>query len=104
MYVPVATLSLSFFILFVQETCNLNIENFTNGFTPLHLAAQRGYCRIIEALVGYGADVNASAGDGQTVLHLIFSHKDMQPPSEDTPEFAKVLWLVGRECIGGMEW
>lgn len=58
--------------------------------TPLHLAAQRGYSRIIEALVGYGVDVNATAGDGQTVLHLILSLKGMWPPTEDTPELAKV--------------
>lgn len=73
--------------------CNLDIENFTSSLTPLYLAAQRGYSRIIEALVGYGADVNAKGADGQTVLHLIFSLKTMEPPTEDTPEFAKVLLL-----------
>ena len=78
-------------ILFAQQTCNLNIVNFNNGFTPLHLASQRGYCRIIEALIGYGVDVNAAASDGQTVLHLIMSLKDMRPPCEETPEFKKVM-------------
>ena len=77
-------------MLLLQETCNIDIQNFTNNFTPLHLAGQRGYARVIEALIGYGADVNATASDGQTVLHLIMSLKDMQAPTEDTPELQKV--------------
>ena len=73
----------------MQESCDINASNFSNSLTPLHLAAQRGYSRIIEALVGYGADINATAGDGQTILHLILTLKGMQPPSQDAPEFLK---------------
>jgi ankyrin repeat protein len=76
-------------LFFPQESCDINASNFTNSLTPLHLAAQRGYSRIIEALIGYGADLSATAGDGQTPLHLILTLKSMQPPSQDAPEFAK---------------
>ena len=75
---------------FMQKDCNVNACNFSNSFTPLHLAAQRGYSRIIESLVGYGADVNATAGDGQTALHLVLTLKSMRQASQDTPEFEKV--------------
>lgn len=59
--------------------------------TPLHLAAQRGYCRIVECLVGYGADVNMLSNEGDTVMHFIVANKNMQPPSSSTPQIQKVI-------------
>ena len=89
---------------FTQESCDINASNFSNNLTPLHLAAQRGYSRIIEALIGYGVDLNATAGDGQTPLHLILTLKSMQQPNQDTPEFAKARMIcinVQRATISG---
>ena len=58
----------------------------------MHIATQRGYSRILEYLVGYGADVNVADNNGNTTLHVITTNKDMMPPSPDgqTPELEKV--------------
>ena len=45
--------------------------------TPLHLAAQRGYSRIIECLVGLGAAVNAKDSNNNTALHLVLSQSEL---------------------------
>ena len=58
------------------------------GGTALHVAAQEGYSEIIESLLVSGADINASANDGETplitaaahgkleALRIILQHKD----------------------------
>jgi hypothetical protein len=38
--------------------------------TPLHMAAQRDYIQVVQWLVEHGADVNATAYNGFTPLHL----------------------------------
>jgi len=46
-------------------------EEFASGWlTPLMLAAREGNVELARILVGAGADVNASAGDGKTALAL----------------------------------
>ena len=45
--------------------------------TPLHLAAQRGYSRIIECLVGLGAAVNSKDSNNNTALHLVLSQSEL---------------------------
>ena len=62
-----------------------------NGrLSPLHIAVHEGHVQSIERLVGFGADVNAIAGDGSTPLHLAFGKKNMNPPDKDTPFLLKV--------------
>ena len=59
--------------------------------TPLHCAAIEGYGTIIEALVGYGADINATDLEGNTAMHIILIKKNGKPPSEElTPQIVKV--------------
>ena len=59
--------------------------------TPLHCAAIEGYGAVIEALVGYGADLNAVDLQGSTALHIILIKKNGKPPSEElTPQMIKV--------------
>ena len=47
-------------------------QTATDGYTPLHEAASRGYQSIVELLIEQGADVNAHAvgADGQVVTPL----------------------------------
>uniref|UniRef100_A0A8C4SB91 Fibronectin type III and ankyrin repeat domains 1 n=1 Tax=Erpetoichthys calabaricus TaxID=27687 RepID=A0A8C4SB91_ERPCA len=40
------------------------------GFTPLMVAAQKGYSRLVNILVEYGADINLKNGSGKTCLML----------------------------------
>ena len=41
----------------------------TDGWTPLHLSAQKGHLEVARALIEAGADVNAKKNDGWTPLH-----------------------------------
>ena len=47
--------------------------------TPLHMAIMRGKSRIVEHLVGYGADLNAVDSDEDTPLHLVLKAVDDTP-------------------------
>lgn len=38
--------------------------------TPLHLAAQEGHAEIVEALISYGADIDARDSNGRTPLFM----------------------------------
>ena len=59
--------------------------------TPLHCASIEGYGTIIEALVGYGADLNATDMEDNTALHILLIKKVGKPPNEDlTPQIMKV--------------
>ena len=72
--------------------------------TPLHMAIMRGKSRIVEHLVGYGADLNAVDSDEDTPLHLVLKAVDdtplrlvlgrdeMDAPSDETPELMKVFY------------
>ena len=69
--------------------------------TPLHLAAQRGYSRIVECLVGYGANVNTSNMDGMSILHVVITVQEMNLPTEFTPELMRVrpvLMFITTAC------
>ena len=77
------------FFLF-QPTVDINMKN-NRTHTPLHCSSIEGYGTIIEALVGYGADLNATDLEGNTVLHIILIKKNGKPPSEElTPQIMKV--------------
>ena len=50
--------------------------------TPLLLAVAQGHTKLIEILVGYGADVDASDEDGDTGLHIaLMRHNVSKGPS-----------------------
>ena len=54
--------------------------------TPLHLAAQEGYTRVIERLIGYGADPNMTDVSGNTPLSDVIRNRGIiKTPSEDSP-------------------
>ena len=49
-----------------------------------------GDIKIVERLVGFGADVNNPAERGITPLHLALGRDTMQQPSDGTPQIMKV--------------
>ena len=50
----------------------------------------KDHSRLVELLIGHGADPTITDGDGSTILHLALDNDDLQPPSEATPELNKV--------------
>ena len=70
----------------MQHSCNLNLRSRSETLTPLHIAVHEGYSIIVERLVGYGADLNAVTSDGNTVLHLVISRKNMKAPCARTSQ------------------
>ena len=60
------------------------------GHTPLHGAIMKDQSRLVELLVGYGADPSAAEGDGMTALHLTLDNDDLHPPSDHTPQLTQV--------------
>ena len=60
------------------------------GHTPLHGAVMKDHSRMVELLVGYGADPSITQGDGETALHMTMDNEDLNPPSDVTVELSKV--------------
>ncbi len=77
-------------LLLLQESCDLNAVNEIAGHTALHLAAQKGNSRIVEVLVGFGANVNKSDGEGILPIHRAYLTTDITPLDEFTPQLKKV--------------
>ena len=74
----------------LQTTCNLNAKNNLKQLTPLRLAVEREHSRILEVLVGYGADLNMACSDGHTPLHVVTTNKDMKKPTPQTQQLQRV--------------
>ena len=62
------------------------------GHTPLHGALMKNHSRLVELLIGYGADPTIADGDNDTSLHVALSNENMEHPSDDTPELNKVVY------------
>ena len=69
------------------------------GNTPLHGAIAKDQSRLVELLVGYGADPAIADNDGQTSLHLALDNADFHQPSENTPELCKVFLTLFTETL-----
>ena len=78
----------------LQNTCNLNAKNLVQT-TSLRLAVEREHSRIVEVLVGYGADVNMACSDGHTPLHVVTTNKDMKKPTLQTQQLQRVRMKEG---------
>ena len=53
-----------------QPSCDINAKTFVNR-TPLHEAVIKGDARIVELLVGHGADLDIQDHEMATPLHII---------------------------------
>ena len=54
----------------------VSIRGGRDGFTPLHVAAFKGYTDVVRLLLNNGADINAVAIGGKTPLHLAHEGKN----------------------------
>jgi cytohesin len=61
-------------ILLANKSCNPDYV-FENGWTAMHIAAQRGDAEIVGLLVARGANVNAVTGFGTTPTHAAANEK-----------------------------
>jgi ankyrin repeat protein len=68
------------------------------GHTPLHGAIMKDQSKMVELLIGYGADPSITDGAGTTPVHRALGNEDLEPPSDCTPELNKV-----RELLAGMQ-
>lgn len=73
----------------LQPNCDINAKD-DSGLTALHIAVHEGHTKMVERLVGYGADLNCTTEEGNTPLHLTLGRNTMLPPSHLTPEIMKV--------------
>jgi len=57
------------------------------------VAVIAGFPKVVEQLVGYGADLNTANADGETVLHMLLAEGpelNMRPVSGDMTQLKKV--------------
>lgn len=61
----------------VYELLNMDakVNFFEQGFTPLHLAVERGYPDIVRMLVNSGADIEAQNAEGKTPVEVALDRK-----------------------------
>ena len=67
----------------------MNIKSL-KGHTALHGAIISGGLKIIEKLVGLGANVSAQDNDGDSPLHLIRHSKAEEEVTDQSPQMMKV--------------
>jgi len=60
------------------------------GQTALIISVHQGYTRVVEKLVGFGADLNIADADGDTALHLAMVRETIATITSDTPETSRV--------------
>ncbi|WP_163373120.1 ankyrin repeat domain-containing protein [Endozoicomonas acroporae] len=56
-------------LFFLTHRWDVNTANW-DGYTPLHFAAENNSVRCLEALLGAGANINATDSKGLTALHF----------------------------------
>jgi len=73
----------------------------------LWVAVYAGFPKVVEQLVGYGADLNAANEDGERVLHMLLAgcpQLNMRPVSGDMTQLKKVqseeaYFIVGQYVL-----
>jgi diazepam-binding inhibitor (GABA receptor modulating acyl-CoA-binding protein) len=78
-----------------------NIRSSSNNLTPLHYASDRGFVKIIEALLPYVADINAQDEDGNTpvMTAAISSYKEAVSLLIDNNADISIKNTDGENCI-----
>ena len=62
-----------------------------SGHTPLQGALMGDHSRMVELLVGYGADPTIADNDNNTPLHVALGNEDLHPPSDITLQLNEVI-------------
>lgn len=57
-------------VFLIRNGCDLDSPKQTNRVTPMHLCCQIGLARVLQALIDYGANVNALDSNNKTPLHI----------------------------------
>ena len=73
----------------LQPECDINART-NNRLTALHIAVHEGHVKLVERLVGFGADLNITTSDGNTALHLALGRNTMAMPTEESPKIKAV--------------
>lgn len=73
----------------LQPECDINART-NNRLTALHIAVHEGHVKLVERLVGFGADLNITTSDGNTALHLALGRDTMATPTEESPKIKAV--------------
>ena len=88
----------SMLLLYMQPECNIEAR-LCYGHTPLLGAILNGHSRIIERLVGYGADIHAQNENKDTALHLLANTTKFDAINKSTPELLKVKCLQSNSAF-----
>ena len=75
--------------VYLQPSCDINART-TVRLTSLHIAAHEGHIKVVERLVGFGADLNITTDEGNTPLHIALGRNNMTPPTEESPRIKAV--------------
>lgn len=73
----------------IQESCDID-ATLESGLTALHVAAMKKKTRLVDFLVGYGAQLNITDVKGNTPLHLVLDEELESLPSADVTQILKV--------------
>jgi len=73
--------------------CDINVLDLNTGWTPLLRAAHNCHIKCCAYLVEKGADVNVTAADKSTVLHLLGDQLEL-PDSKTLKLITKFVFLA----------
>ena len=78
--------------IYIQPRCEINALT-KSRLTALHIAVHEGHVKVVERLVGFGADLNMTTDDGNTPLHLALGRNNMTSPTDGSPRIKAVRIL-----------
>eukprot|EP00116_Pleurobrachia_bachei_P016059 sb/3476321/ len=59
--------------MLLKENCDVDVKDEESNWAELHQACKRGKTEVVELLLLYGANINATTSAGSTALHIAAS-------------------------------